>query len=259
MAPFLTFTDLSRQDLDELRLLSGPQQKKVLKRLMRLDRLTGFEAGIILDFHFQNLKWAMQQEMEPEQISTFVSIMKKTLHEVWYDRMELDDSFESFKVYLLMHSVHRPPYSTGIFNAGEVEKITDYVLNTFFRHFKLYQYVHVAFRELQVAVLTEEPPEEEEEEEEFQLAGEDDGVEVKVPDHILEEDEELPEDEGERNEADGIRRNLPVGIPLEDVEATVSTDLAQSFESAVNARLDGIEKNLDTRLDSLIQKIKQKK
>lgn len=256
-ALFLTFTDLSRQELDDLRPLSAALQKKRLRKIMRVDRLTGFEADIILDFHFQNLRWATQHGMEPDQISTFVSIMKKVLDEVWYDRMEMTDSFESFKVYLLMHSVHRPPYSTGIFNSGEVAKITDYVLNTFFRHFKLYQYVHVAFRELQVTVLPEELPEEEEEEE-LELEGEEE--ELKIPDLRKEDGEDMePLDAGERNEADGIRRKLPTGIPLEDVEAMVSPEVAQSFESAMNARLDGIEKNVEKRLDSLIEKIQKNK
>ena len=35
----------------------------------------------------------------------------------------------------------RPPFSIDLFNADEVSKITDYVLNTYFRHFKMYKYV----------------------------------------------------------------------------------------------------------------------
>ena len=34
----------------------------------------------------------------------------------------------------------RPPFSLGIFNLEEARQITDWMLNTYFSHFKLYQY-----------------------------------------------------------------------------------------------------------------------
>ena len=39
-----------------------------------------------------------------------------------------------------MLSVQRPPFSIDLFGANEVRKIVEYVINTYFRHFKLYKY-----------------------------------------------------------------------------------------------------------------------
>jgi len=36
--------------------------------------------------------------------------------------------------------VQRPPFSIDLFGANEVRKIVEYVINTYFRHFKLYKY-----------------------------------------------------------------------------------------------------------------------
>lgn len=45
----------------------------------------------------------------------------------------------------------RPPFSLGIFNLEEARQITDWMLITYFTHFKLYQY---AFTSRQASSLT---------------------------------------------------------------------------------------------------------
>ena len=37
-------------------------------------------------------------------------------------------------------SFQRPPYSIDLFNPEQVRDITAYVVNTYFRHFKMYKY-----------------------------------------------------------------------------------------------------------------------
>jgi len=36
--------------------------------------------------------------------------------------------------------MQRPPFSIDLFGANDVRKIVEYVINTYFRHFKLYKY-----------------------------------------------------------------------------------------------------------------------
>ena len=38
--------------------------------------------------------------------------------------------------------MQRPPYSVGLFSFQEIKAITDYMINTYYRHYKLYQYVY---------------------------------------------------------------------------------------------------------------------
>jgi hypothetical protein len=40
----------------------------------------------------------------------------------------------------MMHSVHRPPYSIKVFDLKEMTALTDYVVNTYFRHYLMYKY-----------------------------------------------------------------------------------------------------------------------
>eukprot|EP00397_Hematodinium_sp_SG-2012_P040359 GEMP01044205.1.p1 GENE.GEMP01044205.1~~GEMP01044205.1.p1 ORF type:complete len:241 (+),score=54.38 GEMP01044205.1:115-837(+) len=238
MAPFLTFTDLSRQELEELLTLSSAERKKMLRSLMHIDRMAGFEAEIILDFHFQNLQWGIQKNMEPDKVSTFVSVMKKVVEEIYAHRLSLADSFESFKQYLLMHSVHRPPYSVGIFVTDEVRDIKDYVLNTFYRHFKLYQFIFVTHRELQVNTLKR-------------------SVMPAPCAPLVELTDEL--EVNPRNQPElaylftppANTRSLPPydNVPYDD--SAVPPPLMGSFEAKVDQRLAKMEENLDTRLGEL--------
>ncbi|XP_078064770.1 cilia- and flagella-associated protein 119, partial [Mustelus asterias] len=50
------------------------------------------------------------------------------------------DCFHYFRELLFCHSVQRPPFSVELFNGDQVKFITDYILETYFRHFKLYKY-----------------------------------------------------------------------------------------------------------------------
>ena len=36
--------------------------------------------------------------------------------------------------------LQRPPHSIELFNVDEVRKLTEYTINTYFRHFKMYKY-----------------------------------------------------------------------------------------------------------------------
>jgi hypothetical protein len=51
--------------------------------------------------------------------------------------LTMEDSFTMFKHLLVKHSCQRPPFSTGIFDKADVTSITNYALDTFFRHYKM--------------------------------------------------------------------------------------------------------------------------
>merc|ERR1712025_277836 len=76
-----------------------------------------------------------------EKTSTVFSIVKKVFEsctETSYDN--LDDTFKFFKTLLIAHSVQRPPFSIEIFSTLDVERISDHVVNTFFKHFQMYKH-----------------------------------------------------------------------------------------------------------------------
>ena len=51
-----------------------------------------------------------------------------------------DESFSNFKELLLRHAVHRPPHSTAILTFDDVKKISNFALDSFFRHFDMYRF-----------------------------------------------------------------------------------------------------------------------
>ena len=58
------------------------------------------------------------------------------------------------KKALERHSLQRPPFSILIFDESDNDKICDFALKTFFRHFTLYEFSFKPRREL---ILKKEP------------------------------------------------------------------------------------------------------
>jgi len=50
------------------------------------------------------------------------------------------NSFGFFKLLATQSSVQRPPYSLGIFSFAEMKEMSEYMLSTYYRHYKIYQY-----------------------------------------------------------------------------------------------------------------------
>lgn len=75
--------------------------------------------------HWHAMPWSICQRSQPH----FVPACS-----------QVDKSFQGFKDLLLMHSVQRPPYSTGLFTLAEVKTIMNWMLDTYYRHYKLYMY-----------------------------------------------------------------------------------------------------------------------
>mmetsp|Transcript_18083 Transcript_18083/g.39546 ORF Transcript_18083/g.39546 Transcript_18083/m.39546 type:complete len:214 (+) Transcript_18083:120-761(+) len=93
--------------------------------------------------------------MDAERKSAFFSIVKVNHFKAVEERLTLEKSFAYFKQILLQHSVQRPPYSIGMFSFQGVKDMTDWMIDTYFRHYKLYQY---AFTQRFTLDLSEVPP-----------------------------------------------------------------------------------------------------
>lgn len=75
--------------------------------------------------------------------SAFFSVMKLSFfHCIASPVHDVDEAFEFFKQLLLRHSVQRPPYSEQIFSFTDIKTITEYAIDTLFRHYKLYKYAY---------------------------------------------------------------------------------------------------------------------
>lgn len=53
----------------------------------------------------------------------------------------MEECYRYFTSNLFCHGVRRPPFSIDLFKEEQLLALADYVVNTYFRHFKLYKYV----------------------------------------------------------------------------------------------------------------------
>lgn len=53
----------------------------------------------------------------------------------------VEECYHYFTSVLFCHGVRRPPFSIDLFKEQQLLSLADYVVNTYFRHFKLYKYV----------------------------------------------------------------------------------------------------------------------
>ena len=103
---------------------------------------------IKLDFYAINYDFCKTNYFSNEKISTFLAIMDYLLHHMLERQMMPEDGFKLLKRILEKHSLQRPPFSILIFDRSDIEKIVDFTLKTFFRHFILYEFSFKPRREL---------------------------------------------------------------------------------------------------------------
>jgi len=142
---FLNFTDVTEEGVAQLGAAASKGEiKQILKSCLGVDQPPGFLTEILADMHLYNFSFARSKRFPPVKTSTFLSIMKLVLEEGIHKRLPANEAFDVFKAWLLKHSVERPPKSVGIFDFDDVKEITEYVHNTFFRHYRLYVYTYQA-------------------------------------------------------------------------------------------------------------------
>jgi len=82
-----------------------------------------------------------------EVANAFVNVVVQTHLESMERTLTMKHAYNVFQSYVVAHSVHRPPYSTAVFTLADVTKINDYILKTYFRHYRMYLHVFTARRE----------------------------------------------------------------------------------------------------------------
>ncbi|XP_065830548.1 cilia- and flagella-associated protein 119-like [Oscarella lobularis] len=139
----LIWADLTAEHLIRLEQCHSAEEKT--SAIADIFDLKSFDddlkSEIVVDLYFYALQFAEEMKFSREQTSAFFSIVKATHHkciETPFDNMQA--TFDFFKELVLCHSVRRPPYSVGLFNPDQVQKVMDYVLRTYFKHFKMYKF-----------------------------------------------------------------------------------------------------------------------
>ena len=143
-AGLCTWRDFSLTDVE--RLVASSSNRDDLRQFfcekLNLDGSGKVKQDLIqLDLYTYASLFGIKQHFTTLQISTLLSIIKKvhvmSISTVFDNQSQVLSYFQEL---LIRHSVNRPPFSACIFSPIEVKKINEYVLSTYFKHYKLYKY-----------------------------------------------------------------------------------------------------------------------
>ncbi|XP_078682046.1 cilia- and flagella-associated protein 119-like isoform X3 [Branchiostoma floridae x Branchiostoma belcheri] len=173
----VVWEDLSVNHMDAIdQATSADDLRSILGQIFGMsDHRDNLKNGVLMDLFVYTILYARRQNFNKEQTSAFFSIVKRT-HGVCVETPfgNVQECYNYFTELLLCHGTKRPPFSVDLFDADQVRNITDYVVNTYFRHFKLYKYVFTPKVQLDLTMKyvgipeTPQPMEEEEQKEEEQ-------------------------------------------------------------------------------------------
>ena len=97
---------------------------------------------VVLDLYYYCLQFCKQSKFSVEQSSAVFSIVKN-IHEAAIETPfnNLSHCYKYMKDLILCHSVKRPPFGIELFTPEEAKLVSEYIVNSYFRHFKLYKFV----------------------------------------------------------------------------------------------------------------------
>lgn len=143
-----TWEDLSYTDASSLLESTATKEticealdKKLAAILSEGNYSNNKRPAILLDLFYYAVLFARKNSFNHEQLSSLFTILKLIhLHCIStpYDNME--EGFQLLEDLLARHSVHRPPYSVCLFKLHQAKLVSEYILQTYFKHYKMYKF-----------------------------------------------------------------------------------------------------------------------
>ncbi|KAL4835836.1 hypothetical protein H8958_006301 [Nasalis larvatus] len=122
---------------------SAEEMRQVLAELLELGcPEQSLRDAITLDLFCHALIFCRQQGFSLEQTSAACALLQD-LHKACIATPlgNVEECYRYFTSVLFCHGVRRPPFSIDLFKEKQLLALEEYVVNTYFRHFKLYKYV----------------------------------------------------------------------------------------------------------------------
>ncbi|KAL4684622.1 hypothetical protein H8957_005995 [Semnopithecus entellus] len=122
---------------------SAEEMRQVLAELLELGcPEQSLRDAITLDLFCHALIFCRQQGFSLEQTSAACALLQD-LHKACIATPlgNVEECYRYFTSILFCHGVRRPPFSIDLFKEEQLLALEDYVVNTYFRHFKLYKYI----------------------------------------------------------------------------------------------------------------------
>lgn len=224
--------------------------------LSRMQHDTG-QVRILLDLYGHAVLFAKAEGMSTAKTSTLIGILH-TLHETsMADRLTRAASYDLLRTLMVRHSIARPPYSAAVFSLADVRALDEYLMDTYYRHYKMYYFCFVpkevaTIRMVPLGALTELPPTDlpalnaamTEADWKKKVEAEEQTTETAKMEEMLRYSEEL--EEQRRREAglndpsytDGIREQLEMIRSAVALKSTDRLDILEAKLAAIEARVD---------------------
>lgn len=148
--PEMTYHCLAVDSVPQVRVLLRKYNKLTNGKLLCTANRNPGQVNILIDLYAHLLLFAKSREMSPEKTSTLVSIVQNTHEKSMANGFSRVTSYDYLRQLIVQHSVHRPPFSAAIFDLEDVHDIEEYLLTTYYRHYKMYAFAFVRIQKANV-------------------------------------------------------------------------------------------------------------
>ncbi|KPA79984.1 hypothetical protein ABB37_05024 [Leptomonas pyrrhocoris] len=134
---------LEANNLEELRVTLKRVEDECSGELLHSRERTAAQIGVLLDLYGHVILFSKASQLAPFKVSTLFGIVHHVHETSMCGRYTRAESYDLLRQLIVQHSVHRPPYSTMVFNVREVRDIDTYLMSTYYRHYKMYVFCFV--------------------------------------------------------------------------------------------------------------------
>ncbi|KAI8479789.1 ciliary-associated calcium-binding coiled-coil protein 1-like isoform X1 [Branchiostoma floridae x Branchiostoma belcheri] len=107
------------------------------------DHAVNLQEAAVLDYYVAGFWWAKEQSFTLQQISGFITALSILLENIREKQMSLVDNLKELKKMLVGIGQENPEVTGGLdfFNTDQAKLLTNYITESLFHHYKLYQYM----------------------------------------------------------------------------------------------------------------------
>ncbi|EPY26295.1 flagellar associated protein [Strigomonas culicis] len=165
LSPEQTFTCLNCPDFATIRTVLSKIDTADNGVVLNSKNYTTQQTQIVLDLISHLIMFAKARQMNAEKTSTIVAIVRAVHLSSMSQRLTRVESYDTLRDLIVRHSVPRPPFCAAILDLSDVQELDEYLLGTYYRHYKMYYYVFVPQETLTVrtralADVVQHPPQE---------------------------------------------------------------------------------------------------
>ncbi|ESO95106.1 hypothetical protein LOTGIDRAFT_203888 [Lottia gigantea] len=141
----MAYKVLTADHCKELLALSVENMQLKLSDIFKLqDNLTDLKEASILDYYTAAVWWAKENSFTEQQLSGFFTVIHTLLDNVKEKHMSIIENIKELQKMLVGIGVEHAIQPSGglqFFNIQQAKLISDYVSNSLFQHYKIYEFM----------------------------------------------------------------------------------------------------------------------